>query len=272
MSQEILIAGGGRVGFRTAELLADRDENVTIVEQDDDRIAKIADAWIATVIQGDASDPDTLEQAGIEDADTIAASTELTGLNLAICLLATRLGDGVRTLARVDRETDGADDRFVDAVVYPESAGARVAANKTAGEEVQALTAVTGNIEIPEVRIGESAPADISFPARACHLRCRRHPNLEAGHGADAGQPTCGGCRTRRRRRAAQTDAWVVVLSPPSSIPPVFPVAPSRPLSTASDRSIAVATPARGASSSSASPIGNRVPRGRQTPSAAVPG
>ena len=115
MTRDIIIAGGGRVGFQTAEVLANRDENVTVIEQDEDRVEAIADAWIATVIQGDASDPDILEQAGIGDADTVAALTELTGLNLAVCLLATRLTDDIRTVARVDRETNGTYDRFVDA-------------------------------------------------------------------------------------------------------------------------------------------------------------
>jgi trk system potassium uptake protein TrkA len=171
MTQDTIIAGGGRVGFQAAELLAARDENVTIIEQDDDRVEEIADAWIATVIQGDASDPGILEQAGIEGADTIAALTELTGLNLAVCLLATRLTDQIRTVARVDRETDGSYDRFVDAVVYPEKAGARVAASRTAGDEVRTLSSVTGDIEILEIRVAEGAPAagrtltETAFPA-----------------------------------------------------------------------------------------------------------
>ena len=171
MTRDIIIAGGGRVGFQTAELLAARDENVTIIEEDRDRVEEIADAWLATVIQGDASDPDILEQAGIEDADTVAALTELTGLNLAVCLLATRLTDGIRTVARVDRETDASYDRFVDAVVYPEKAGARVAASKTAGDEVRTLSSVTGDIEILEIRVAEGAPAagrtlaETAFPA-----------------------------------------------------------------------------------------------------------
>ncbi|ERH08052.1 MAG: K+ transport system, NAD-binding component [Halonotius sp. J07HN4] len=171
MTQDIIIAGGGRVGFQTAELLAARDEDVTIIEEDEDRVTEIADAWIATVIEGDASDPDILKQAGIDDADTIAALTELTGLNLAVCLLATQLAEGIRTVARVDLETDGAYDQFVDAVVYPEEAGARVAANKTAGSEVQTLAGVTGDIEIIEIRVAEDAPAagrtlaEVSFPA-----------------------------------------------------------------------------------------------------------
>jgi len=38
MIQKTVIAGGGRVGFQTAEPLDARDENVTIVERDEGRI------------------------------------------------------------------------------------------------------------------------------------------------------------------------------------------------------------------------------------------
>lgn len=59
-----------------------------IIEQDEGRVGEIADAWILTVIWGDATDPGILEQPGIVDADTVAGSTELTGPILAVCLLA----------------------------------------------------------------------------------------------------------------------------------------------------------------------------------------
>ncbi|MFT4922067.1 MAG: trk system potassium uptake protein TrkA [Haloarculaceae archaeon] len=170
MPRDIVIAGGGRVGFQTAELLADRDENVTIIERDERRVEEIADAWIATVIEGDATDPGILKQAGIGDADAVAALTELTGVNLAVCLLTERLAPETRTVARTERAIDGAHDRFVDEVVYPERAGGRVAANRLTGEEVQTLTDVTGDIEIMEVSVAEEAPAagrtlsEIAFP------------------------------------------------------------------------------------------------------------
>lgn len=170
MPRDIIIAGGGRVGFQTAELLADRDENVTIIERDQRRVEEIADAWIATVIEGDATDPGILKQAGIGDADAVAALTELTGVNLAVCLLTERLAPETRTVARTERAIDGAHDRFIDEVVYPERAGGRVAANRITGEEVQTLTDVTGDIEIMEVSVSEGAPAagralsEIAFP------------------------------------------------------------------------------------------------------------
>jgi len=167
---DVVIAGGGRVGFQTAELLADRGHNVTIVERDAAICTEIADAWVATVIEGDATDPELLEQASVTDADVVAALTGETGLNLAVCLAAAEMGGGVRTVARVDSAAGDSYLRFVDAVVYPERAGARVAANEIVGSDVQTLADVTGTLDIMQVRVFEGAPAagktlaDVRFP------------------------------------------------------------------------------------------------------------
>jgi trk system potassium uptake protein TrkA len=167
----IVIAGGGRVGFQTAEILADLGHDVTIIEQDERVVSEIADEWLATVIQGDATNPDIIEQAGIEQADAIAALTGETGLNLAVCLAAVELAPGIRTVARIDRVAGEAYTRFVDAVLFPERAGARMAVNEILGSDVQTLADVTGTLDIMLVRVAEGAPAagkqlaDVRFPA-----------------------------------------------------------------------------------------------------------
>ncbi|NLV14715.1 potassium channel family protein [Haloarcula argentinensis] len=170
---DIIIAGGGRVGFQTAEILADRGHDVTIVERDERIVSDIADQWIATVIQGDATDPDIIEQAGIERADVIAALTGETGLNLAVCLAARELTPDIRTVARIDRTSGDAYTRFVDAVVFPERAGSRVAANEILGSDVQTLADVTGSLDIMLIRVADGAPAagkaltEVRFPEGA---------------------------------------------------------------------------------------------------------
>ncbi|MFB6218537.1 MAG: TrkA family potassium uptake protein [Halobacteriaceae archaeon] len=168
---DAIIAGGGRVGFQTATILADRGEDVMIVERDPGVSDDIADEWVATVITGDATNPDILEQADVEDADVVAALTGETGLNLAVCMAARELAPGIRTVARIDRSVGEAYTRFVDAVVFPEEAGARVAANEIVGSDVQTLADVTGSLDIMEIRVAEGAPAagkalaDVRFPA-----------------------------------------------------------------------------------------------------------
>ena len=172
-SLDIVIAGGGRVGFQTAEILSERGHGVTIVERDERVVSEIADEYVATVIRGDATNPDIIEQAGIEGADAIAALTGETGLNLAVCLAARELAPGIRTVARIDRAAGKAYTRFVDAVLFPERAGARVAANEVLGSDVQTLADVTGNLDIMLIRVAEGAPAagksltEVRFPAGA---------------------------------------------------------------------------------------------------------
>jgi trk system potassium uptake protein TrkA len=167
---DVVIAGGGRVGFQTAEILADQGHDVTIVERDDRVVSKIADEWVATVITGDATNPEIIEQAGIERADVVAALTGETGLNLAVCLAAKELAPDVRTVARIDTAAGETYTRFVDAVLFPERAGARVAANEILGSDVQTLADVTGTLDIMLVRVAEGAPAagktlqEVRFP------------------------------------------------------------------------------------------------------------
>jgi trk system potassium uptake protein TrkA len=172
-SLDIVIAGGGRVGFQTAEILAERGHEVTIIERDERIVSEIADEYVATVIRGDATNPDIIEQAGIERADAIAALTGETGLNLAVCLAASELAPEIRTVARIDRAAGEAYTRFVDAVLFPERAGARVAANEVVGSDVQSLADVTGELDIMIIRVAEGAPAAgkslaaVRFPAGA---------------------------------------------------------------------------------------------------------
>jgi K+ transport systems, NAD-binding component len=169
--KSVLIIGGGRVGFQTAELLADRGHNVTIIERDPEICEAITDEWVATVIEGDATNPDILAQGGPEKADVIAGLSGLTGVNIAVCMMAMRIAPDIRTVARVDHGGVSAYREFVDGIVYPERAGSKVAANEILGSDVRTLADVTGDLEIMEVVVGESAPAagkqltEVRFPA-----------------------------------------------------------------------------------------------------------
>ncbi|MFC6975461.1 TrkA family potassium uptake protein [Halomicroarcula sp. GCM10025709] len=173
MTQDIsvIIVGGGRVGFQTAELLDDRGHKITIVERDPAVCEALTDEWLATVIKGDATNPEILAQGGLEKADVVAGLTGLTGVNLAVCMMATRLSPDTRTVARIDHGDGAGYEEFVDAIVYPERSGARVAANEIVGSDVQTLADVTGTLDIMEVLVEEGAPAagkqlaNVRFPA-----------------------------------------------------------------------------------------------------------
>ncbi|MFB6102878.1 MAG: TrkA family potassium uptake protein [Haloplanus sp.] len=168
---DIIIAGGGRVGFQAATILSDRDHNVTVIESSGERCDAIADEYVATVINGDASNPEILQQAGIETSDVVAGLTGEPGLNLAICMEAGEMAPGLRTVARINTSDQAKYGRFVDETVFPEDAGARVAVNEIEGSDVRTLADVTATLDIMEIRVDEGAPAaskalrDVRFPA-----------------------------------------------------------------------------------------------------------
>jgi trk system potassium uptake protein TrkA len=183
----VVVAGAGRVGATAIHRLAEQGHDVLAIERDTDRCERLADRYVSTIIEGDAADPAILEQAGIEDADVVGALTGETGTNLAVCLAAEKLDPAVRTVARVDRPAGGDYERFVDAAVFPEQAGGRIAANAMIGGDVHSFAEAPGDLELVYVRVAEGAPAadkrleDVQFPAGALVISGEDGNHVAAG-------------------------------------------------------------------------------------------
>jgi trk system potassium uptake protein TrkA len=155
----IAIAGGGQVGFRTAQLLHDRGQKVVIIERDHGRCKTLNDEYIGTVIEGDASRPGILRQADPDRCDVLVALTGDTATNLGICMAASRMTD-VRTVMRVsDPAAIEEYGDLVDGVVYPEESGSRAVVNELLGGGVRSVEDIGGELEILEVQITPEAPA-----------------------------------------------------------------------------------------------------------------
>lgn len=88
--QNIIIVGGGRVGFRLIKLLKKQaNYNITLIEnnqQINDMIKKEYEE--VNIVNGDATNKSTLIQAGIETADIIVAATSTDEVNLLIGMIA----------------------------------------------------------------------------------------------------------------------------------------------------------------------------------------
>jgi trk system potassium uptake protein TrkA len=155
----IAIAGGGRTGLRTAQLLNDRGHKVIIIERDHSRCKSINDEYVGTVIEGDASRPDILRQADPDRCDLLAALTGDTATNLGICMAAGEMTD-VSVVMRVT-EPEGIEEYrpLVDGIVYPDEPGARAVVNELVGGGVRSVESVGGDLEILEVEITPGAPA-----------------------------------------------------------------------------------------------------------------
>jgi trk system potassium uptake protein TrkA len=154
----VVVAGGGEMGLRTTELLGDRGHDVVVVEEDPERCRQIGDRYVATVIEGDASRPETLRQAQPQRSDVVAALTDDETTNFAVCMAAQRMAPSVRTVMRVDGTPDDLYEEYVDALVFPERLGARAATNEITGAGVRTVEDVAGGVEIVEVEVHEEAP------------------------------------------------------------------------------------------------------------------
>ncbi len=99
--QKIAIVGATRTGVQVAKLL-EGSRVVILVDRDGSRCADATRILSsAIVIHGDATDPELLQEEGIEDANAFVSATENTEFNMLSCLLAKRMGVR-KTLAIVD--------------------------------------------------------------------------------------------------------------------------------------------------------------------------
>lgn len=99
----VLITGGGRTGTQLATLLLAQNHDIRVVESRADILARIhRELPTETIYEGNTTDPNVLEQAGIQRADVVAAVTNNDADNLAICFLARSRYNVARTIARVN--------------------------------------------------------------------------------------------------------------------------------------------------------------------------
>jgi len=90
--RRLIIAGGGKIGFRLAQNIEDRYQ-VKVIEQNARRAAYISEHLDkAIVLNGEASQRELLVEESIEDTDVFLALTNDDEANIMSSLLAKRLG------------------------------------------------------------------------------------------------------------------------------------------------------------------------------------
>ncbi|HZV25905.1 MAG TPA: TrkA family potassium uptake protein [Acidothermaceae bacterium] len=97
-----LIAGAGKLGTQSARMLADSGYSVTIIEQDDARVAQMLEAPVGRIVTGDACETSILEEAGAFSVELLVAATGDDEDNLVISLLAKRQFAVPQVVARVN--------------------------------------------------------------------------------------------------------------------------------------------------------------------------
>lgn len=98
----IVVVGAGKVGFNLTKALMAEGEEVLVIEKDQEKVDRLTRELDATAIQGDGAEVATLELAGLERADVVAAVTGHDEDNLVISQVAKGHFNVPRTVARIN--------------------------------------------------------------------------------------------------------------------------------------------------------------------------
>ncbi|MBR1743060.1 MAG: Trk system potassium transporter TrkA [Lachnospiraceae bacterium] len=96
----IIIVGCGKVGSTLVERLTGEGHDVTIIDEDAERIQELADYYDVMGIVGNGASHSIQEEAGIQNAHLFIAVTESDELNLLCCIIAKQDSD-CSTIARI---------------------------------------------------------------------------------------------------------------------------------------------------------------------------
>ena len=98
---KVIICGAGQVGWQIARHLSGEKNDVTVVDNNPDLVARAMETLDVQGVTGFASYPDVLERAGARDADMIVAATYSDEVNMVTCQVAHSIFNIPRKIARL---------------------------------------------------------------------------------------------------------------------------------------------------------------------------
>ena len=163
--KNVIIVGGGKIAYYLSKQLSTQGIKVKIIENDKNRCQVLAEKLpYVTIIHGDGSDDELLNEEGIENTDAVLALTGLDEENIVISLSAKSLYQK-KTIAKVTRMNYAglSDVLKVDSIVAPKKIVAsqiiryvRSKMNKDNDSSVKTLyKIVDGEVEAIEFKVTE---------------------------------------------------------------------------------------------------------------------
>ncbi|MBV7409712.1 Trk system potassium transporter TrkA [Maritimibacter sp. DP1N21-5] len=98
---KVIICGAGQVGWQIARHLSGERNDVTVVDNNPDLVARATETLDVQGITGFASYPDVLDRAGARDADMVIAATYSDEVNMVTCQVAHSVFNVPRKIARL---------------------------------------------------------------------------------------------------------------------------------------------------------------------------
>jgi trk system potassium uptake protein TrkA len=195
----VLIAGGGKVGANVARTLSRGDHEVTLIEQNPARFARLEEEFEHQVQHGDATELHILERAGIaRPPDIVLALTGDDEDNVVICQIAQERYGVPKVIARVNDPRNQAHFDLMGispTICAVASVMALVEHEVPEHDLIHLLELRKENLEIVEVQIDKNSPSAgkrvdrLTMPEGARLISVMRDGKAEIAVGSTELQP-----------------------------------------------------------------------------------
>ena len=164
--KNVMIIGGGRIGYYLSKLLSDTGRNIKLIEQNSERCFNLTDSLPdVTVIHGDGTDQDILDEQGLERQDALVSLTGIDEENIIVSMYAESKGIN-KVITKVNRHSYSIlNDIGLETVVSPQIVAGnlvtryvRALHNSAGNSQIQTLhKLVNGKVEAVEFIVPEGA-------------------------------------------------------------------------------------------------------------------
>ncbi len=177
----IIVAGAGKAGTSIIKRLAEGDHNITMIDKDNAVLSKASDMYDVMTVNGNCITADSLQEAGVEQAELLIAFTGSDETNLLCCLLAKKLNARIHTIPRIrnpefnDIASKMRQDLGISMVVNPDRDAAReINLQLQFPAFLKRDSFARGRVEIVQIRIsGESKIKNIPINSLSAKIGCK---------------------------------------------------------------------------------------------------
>ena len=171
--KNVMIIGGGRIGYYLSKLLSGTAKSIKLIEQNESRAYHLSEILPEiTVINGDGTDQDILDEQHLENQDALVALTGIDEENIIVSMYAESKGVN-KVITKVNRHSYSIlNDIGLETVVSPQIVASnlvtryvRALHNSAGNAQIQTLyKLVGGKVEALEFIVPENADyVDITF-------------------------------------------------------------------------------------------------------------
>ena len=163
----IIIEGAGEVGSHLAKMLSSEANDITVIDPDDNRLARLARTVDVATVKGNVSSLKALKEAGVEHSDLFIAVNPATNqdVNVVSALIAKKLGCP-KVCARIDdEEYISYENKYIftemgiDLMFYPEKIAAQeIVEQLRRSTSSETMDCARGKLQMAVFRLEEDSP------------------------------------------------------------------------------------------------------------------